>query len=113
VIYYPVRQKVCDGLVLMAHTDSDHAALEVAVANQIHQIDRTIPSIEPSTVEQQLWRMGTQRRFQTGLFTPFAFWPFLLRASASTLWFHTRWVSGRARSAFAWRSARNEPTCLA
>jgi hypothetical protein len=72
VIYYPVRQKIWDALVMMVRVNSDPATLEAAVANQIHQIDRTIPHIEPSTLEQQLWDMGTQRRFQTWLFTLFA-----------------------------------------
>jgi ABC-type antimicrobial peptide transport system permease subunit len=71
VIYYPVRQKVWDALVLMVRTDSDPAALGAAVANQIHQIDSTIPRIEPTSLEQQLWEMGSQRRFQTGLFALF------------------------------------------
>ena len=72
VIYYPVRQKVWDALVLMVRTDSEPEALETAVANQIHQIDKTIPRVEVSTVEQQLRQMGAQRRFQTQLFTLFA-----------------------------------------
>jgi predicted permease len=71
VIYYPVRQKVWDALVLMVRTDSDPAALGTVVANQIHQIDETIPRVEPTTVEEQLWEMGSQRRFQTGLFALF------------------------------------------
>jgi hypothetical protein len=41
---------------------------------------RTIPRIEPSTLEQQLWDMGTQRRFQTWLFTLFALLPLALAA---------------------------------
>jgi putative ABC transport system permease protein len=71
VIYYPVRQKVWDALVLMVRTDSDPAELGAAVANQIHQMDRTIPRIEPTTVEEQLWDRGSQRHFQTGLFALF------------------------------------------
>jgi len=71
VIYYPVRQKVWDALVLMVRTDSDPAALGTAVVNQIHELDKTIPRIEPTTVERQLWEMGSQRRFQTGLFALF------------------------------------------
>jgi len=100
VIYYPVRQKVWDPQVMMVRVNSDPATLEAAVANQIHQIDRTIPRIEPSTLEQQLWDMRTQRRFQTWLF---AFWPWLSQPSASMLWFRTRWVSGRVRLESAWR----------
>jgi putative ABC transport system permease protein len=71
VIYYPVRQKVWDALVLMVRTDSEPAALGAAVANQIHQMDRTIPRIKPTTIEEQLWEMGSQRRFQAGLFALF------------------------------------------
>jgi putative ABC transport system permease protein len=52
VIYYPVRQKVWDALVMMVRTDSDPAALGAAVANQIHEMDKTIPRIEPTTVEE-------------------------------------------------------------
>ncbi len=80
VIYYPVRQKVWDALVLMVRTDSDPAALGAVVANQIHQMDKTIPRTEPSTVEQQLWEMGSQRRFQAGLFALFAFLAMVLAA---------------------------------
>ncbi len=80
VIYYPVRQKVWDVLVLMVRTDSDPAALAAAVANQIHQMDKTIPRIEPATVKDQLWEMGSQRSFQTGLFALFGFLAMALAA---------------------------------
>jgi predicted permease len=54
LIYYPVRQKVWDALVLMVRTQSDPASLESAIGNEIHLIDKTIPRTEVSTVEQQL-----------------------------------------------------------
>jgi putative ABC transport system permease protein len=78
IIYYPVRQKVWDALVLMVRTESDPVAMEAAIGDQIHQIDRTIPCTEPSTVERQLWELGSQRRFQIELFTLFSFFAIVL-----------------------------------
>lgn len=80
VIYYPVRQKVWDALALMVRTESDPVAMEAAIGDQIHQIDRTIPRTEASTVEQQLWELGSQRRFQIELFTLFSFFAVVLAA---------------------------------
>lgn len=68
-IYFPVRQKVWDVLALMVRTQTDPTAMEAAVDNQIHQIDRTLPRTTPMTVEEQLWNLGSQRRFQIELFT--------------------------------------------
>jgi putative ABC transport system permease protein len=73
VIYYPVRQKVWDHLTLMVRTYSDPSALQAAIEDQIHQIDPAIPRVQPSTVQQQLWELGSQRRFQTDLFGLFSF----------------------------------------
>jgi predicted permease len=81
LIYYPVRQKVWDALVLVVRTDSDPRALGAAVAQQIHQMDAAIPRIEPTTVEHQLWEMSSQRRFQTGLFALFGFMAMALAAT--------------------------------
>ncbi len=80
VIYFPVRQKVWDVLALMVRTQSDPVATEAAIDDQIHQIDRTLPRIDPSTVEQQLWDLGSQRRFQIELFTLFSFFAVVLAA---------------------------------
>lgn len=80
VIYYPVRQKVWDALALMVRTESDPVAMEAAIGDQIHRIDRTIPRAEASTVEHQLWELGSQRRFQIELFTLFSFFAVLLAA---------------------------------
>ena len=78
VIYYPVRQKVWDALVLMVRTESDPVTVEAAIADQIHRIDSTIPGIEASTVKQQLWELESQRRFQIELFTLFSFFAIVL-----------------------------------
>ena len=80
VIYFPVRQKVWDVLALMVRTQSDPVAVEAAIDDQIHQIDRTLPRTDPSTVEQQLWNLGSQRRFQIELFTLFSFFAVVLAA---------------------------------
>jgi hypothetical protein len=63
VIYYPVHQKEWDALVLMVRTESDPVAMEAALRDQIHRIDKTIPRTEPATVEQQLWELESDRRF--------------------------------------------------
>jgi putative ABC transport system permease protein len=78
VIYYPVRQKVWEALVLMARTNSDPVAMEAAIGDQLHGIDKTIPRAEPSTVEQQLWELGSQRRFQIELFSLFSLFAIVL-----------------------------------
>lgn len=78
VIYYPVRQKVWDSLVLMVRTESDPVAMEAAIGEQIHRIDNTIPRTEPATVEQQLWDLESPRRFQIELFTLFSFFAIVL-----------------------------------
>jgi hypothetical protein len=78
VIYYPVRQKIWDALVLMVRTYSNPGATETAISAQIHQIDKTIPRVEPSTVDQQLWKLGSQRRFQIELLTLFSFFATVL-----------------------------------
>ena len=80
VIYFPVRQKVWDVLALMVRTQSDPVALEAAIDDQIHQIDRTLPRTDSSTVEQQLWNLGSQRRFQIELFTLFSLFAVILAA---------------------------------
>lgn len=80
VIYFPVRQKVWDVLALMVRTQSDPAAMEAAINDQIHQIDRALPRVDPSTVEEQLWNLGSQRRFQIELFTLFSFFEVVLAA---------------------------------
>jgi putative ABC transport system permease protein len=80
VIYFPVRQKVWDVLTLLVRTQSDPAAMEAAIDAQVHQIDRTLPRIAPSTVEEQLWSLGAQRRFQIELFTLFSFVAIVLAA---------------------------------
>jgi predicted permease len=80
VIYFPVRQKVWDVLSFMVRTQSDPVAMEAAIGDQIHQIDRTLPRTDPSTVEQQLWNLGSQRRFQIDLFTLFSFFAVVLAA---------------------------------
>lgn len=80
VIYFPVRQKVWEDLALMVRTQSDPVSMEAAIDNQIHQIDRTLPRTEPSTVEEQLWNLGSQRRFQIELFTLFSIFAVVLAA---------------------------------
>ena len=80
VIYFPVRQKVWEDLALMVRTQSDPVSMEAAIDNQIHQIDRTLPRTEPSTVEEQLWKLGSQRRFQIELFTLFSIFAVVLAA---------------------------------
>ncbi|MBV9179768.1 MAG: ABC transporter permease [Acidobacteria bacterium] len=80
LIYYPVRQKVWDVLGLMVRTDADPTAVEMAVGKQIHLLDQTIPQAEVSTVEQQLWDMGSARRFQIELFTLFSLLATILAA---------------------------------
>lgn len=78
VIYFPVRQKVWDVLALMVRTQSDPVSMEAAIDDRIHQIDRTLPRTDPSTVEEQLWNLGSQRRFQIELFTLFSFFAVVL-----------------------------------
>lgn len=80
VIYFPVRQKVWDVLSLMVRTHSDPVAMEAVVDEQVHQIDRTLPRIAPSTVEEQLWNLGSPRRFQMELFSLFSFLAVVLAA---------------------------------
>lgn len=80
VIYFPVRQKVWEDLALMVRTQSDPVSMEAAIDNQIHQIDRTLPRTDPSTVEEQLWKLGSQRRFQVELFTLFSIFAVVLAA---------------------------------
>jgi putative ABC transport system permease protein len=80
VIYFPVRQKVWDVLALMVRTESDPAAMEAAIAEQVHQVDPAVPRSDPSTVDQQLWELGSQRRFQIELFTLFSFSAIVLAA---------------------------------
>ena len=78
MIYYPVRQKVWDALVLMVRTESEPVAMEAAIGDQIHRIDRTIPRTEPVTVEQQLRELESQRRFQIELLALFSFFAIVL-----------------------------------
>ena len=78
IIYYPVRQKVWDALVLIARTESEPVAMEAAIGDQIHRIDKTIPRTEPATVEQQLWELESQRRFQIELLALFSFFAIVL-----------------------------------
>jgi putative ABC transport system permease protein len=80
VIYFPVRQKVWDVLTLMVRTQSSPLSMEEAIDNQIHQLDRTLPRTTPSTVEEQLWNLGAERRFQIELFTLFSFLAVVLAA---------------------------------
>jgi putative ABC transport system permease protein len=80
VIYFPVRQKLWDVLTLMVRTQSSPSSMEATIDDQIHQIDRTLPRTTPSTVEEQLWSLGAQRRFQIELFTLFSFLAVVLAA---------------------------------
>jgi putative ABC transport system permease protein len=72
LIYYPVRQKVWETLELMVRSDGQPAVVEKAVADEVRAVDKTIPLEKISTVEQHLWEMGAQRRFQIELFGLFA-----------------------------------------
>jgi predicted permease len=72
LIYYPVRQKVWETLELMVRSEGEPTAIEKAVGDEARAVDKTIPLAEISTVEQHLWEMGAQRRFQIELFGLFA-----------------------------------------
>jgi hypothetical protein len=72
VNYSPERQKLWNALVLLVRTYFNPHATEAAIGNQIHRIDRTIPRDEPSTVEQQLWQLGSKRPFQVEIFGLFS-----------------------------------------
>ena len=72
LMYYPVRQKVWETLELMVRSDGEPATIERAVADEVRAVDKTIPLEKISTVEQHLWEMGAQRRFQIELFGLFA-----------------------------------------
>ncbi|HET9399541.1 MAG TPA: ABC transporter permease [Candidatus Acidoferrales bacterium] len=67
VIYFPIGQRIWESIDFMVRTDAEPERVAGAVREAIHRADRTVPIIESSAVQAQLWRMGAQRRFQIEL----------------------------------------------
>jgi putative ABC transport system permease protein len=75
-----VRQKVWDALALMVRTEGDAAATGKRVAHTVHEVDKSIPRTEVTSVERQIWDMGAERRFEIGLLGLFSVLSLLLAA---------------------------------
>ncbi len=57
---------------LLVRTASDPLKVAAAIRSQIHSIDKTVPLLEVSTLEDQLQEFASERRFQTLLLALFS-----------------------------------------
>ena len=70
--YLPFAQAVVTNLYLAVRTNGDPAVTQGAVTSAIHEIDKSVPVYQVSTMEDYLANSAAQPRFQTFLLISFA-----------------------------------------
>ena len=70
--YLPYAQAIVTNPYLVIRTSGDPVAMQSAVRSAIHELDRSVPVYEVSTMESYLSKSAAQPRFQTFLLACFA-----------------------------------------
>jgi len=70
--YLPYAQAIITNPYLVIRTSGDPAALQPAVTAAVHELDKSLPVYQVSTLEGYLSKSAAQPRFQTFLLTCFA-----------------------------------------
>jgi predicted permease len=70
--YLPFAQAVVTNPPLLVRTSGDPAALQNAISAVVHEMDKSVPVYQVSTMEDNLSKAAAQPRFQTFLLTCFA-----------------------------------------
>ena len=70
--YLPYAQAVITNPYLVVRPSGDPAGLQTAIRSAVHDLDKSLPVYQESTMEDYLSTSAAQPRFQTFLFTCFA-----------------------------------------
>jgi len=70
--YLPYAQAIVTNPYLVIRTSGDPAAIQSAVTTAVHELDKSVPVYQVSTLEDYLSKSAAQPRFQTFLLTCFA-----------------------------------------
>jgi predicted permease len=70
--YLPFAQAVITNPYIVIRSSTDPAALQGAVTAAIHELDKSVPVYQVSTMEEYISKSAAQPRFQTFLLTCFA-----------------------------------------
>jgi ABC-type antimicrobial peptide transport system permease subunit len=78
--FLPYAQAVVTNPYLVIRTAGDPAAIQAALGPAIHELDKSVPVYQISTMEDYLSKSAAQPRFQTFLLTCFALIALILAA---------------------------------
>lgn len=70
--YLPYAQAIITNPYLVVRTNGDPAVVQTAIRSAVHDLDKSLPVYQVSTMEDYLSNSAAQPRFQTFLFTCFA-----------------------------------------
>jgi predicted permease len=70
--YLPYAQALITNPYLVVRTNGDPATVQAAIATAIHELDKSVPVYQASTMEEYLSKSAAQPRFQTFLLSCFA-----------------------------------------
>jgi putative ABC transport system permease protein len=70
--YLPYAQALITNPYLVVRTNGDPATVQAAIATVIHELDKSVPVYQTSTMEDYLRKSAAQPRFQTFLLSCFA-----------------------------------------
>lgn len=70
--YLPFAQAIITNLYLVVRTNGEPAAIQTAIHSAVHELDKSVPVYQVSTMEDYLSNSAAQPRFQTFLFVGFA-----------------------------------------
>ncbi len=70
--YLPYAQALITNPYLVVKTNGEPAAMQAAIGAAIHELDRSVPVYQVSTMEDYLYKSAAQPRFQTFLLSCFA-----------------------------------------
>ena len=79
-VYFPEQQNADNGLYLVAHTDSDPAALAGAITREVHAVDPNVVVYDVRTMQDRLHDSLARQRFATTMLGAFAAFALLLAA---------------------------------
>jgi putative ABC transport system permease protein len=70
--YLPYAQALITNPYLVVKTNGGPAAMQAAIGAAVHELDRSVPVYQASTMEEYLYKSAAQPRFQTFLLSCFA-----------------------------------------
>ena len=70
--YLPYAQALITNPYLVVRTNGDPATMHAAIGAAIHELDKSVPVYQSSTMEEYLYKSAAQPRFQTFLLSCFA-----------------------------------------